>query len=457
MKYRNILIVFTALLLLGSGTTTNAATEEESAIKADEAQLQARLEAEYEKAMSEAKQQKLEADASLKKAREQLQLATEQKELAAMQSKEARAQSEAEMSKMHEELNHTHRQLQETTREIARVNREIARTRADRHSVEYAVRSSARPVIGVILGHPEGQGIEVLGVSPDGPSERAGIKKGDIIVAVGGREITRINESGDAREGLRIALRDIEADKPVTISVERENRTLDVSVVPKIREPMSWQSVTRFPSAASTPRLVASARSPGSPEAPRAPERVISVERIVVPEIDTVEMTQQIEQMRAEIEKRRALREAGRVEAADGQWEIELHELSELGNFALQDANVWFGLPMAQGLQLAEIDPGLGEYFKTDRGVLVLKARDDNELQLESGDVILQVGDTEVNSPAEFMRALRAYDSGDELVMDIKRDRKNRTLKTVMPEDHTSFFRPGDDNTHTFTITSSSH
>lgn len=456
MKYRNILIVLTALLLLGSGTMTNAATEEESVQKAEEAQLQARLEAEYEKAMSEAEKQKLTAEASVKKAREQLQLATEQKKLAAMQSKEARAQFEAKRSKMHEELNHTHRQLQETTREIARVNREIARARSDRHSVEYAVRSSARPVIGVILGDPEGRGIEVLGVSPDGPSERAGIKKGDIIVAVGGRELTKVDESNDPRKGLRIALRDMEADKPVAISVERENKTLDVSVVPEVREPMSWQSVTRFPSAPSAPHLVATARSPGVPQAAHAPERVISVERIVVPEIDTVEMTIQIEQMREEIEKRRALREADRVAPTDGQWEIELHELSELGNFALQDANVWFGLPMAQGLQLAEIDPGLGEYFKTDRGVLVLKAKADNELQLESGDVILQVGDTEVNSPAEFMRALRAYDSGDELVMDIKRSRKNRTLKAVMPEGRTSFFLPGDGDTHTFNITSSS-
>lgn len=455
-KYRNILVVFTALLLLGSGAVTNAATEQESAEKAEEAQLQARLEAEYEKALSEAEQQKLAAEVSAQKAREQLELAAQRKELSAQQREEAQAQREAEMLKMHEELNRTHRQLQETTREIARVNREIARARADRQSAHHAVRSSARPVIGVILGKPEGQGIEVLGVSPDGPSERAGIKKGDIIVAVGGREISTINESGDAREGLRIALRDIEADKPVIISVERKNRTVDVTLVPEVREPMSWQSVARFPSAASAPHLAASPRSASAPEAPRAPERVISVERIVVPEIDTVEMTMQIEQMRSEIEKRRSLHEAGRVEA-DGQWEIELHELSELGNYALQDANVWFALPMAQGLKLAEIEPGLGEYFKTDRGVLVLKAKEDNELQLESGDVILQVGETEVNSPAEFMRALRAYDSGDELVLDIKRNRKNRTLKTIMPEDRTSFFFPAIGNTHTLKITSSSH
>ena len=84
--------------------------------------------------------------------------------------------------------------------------------------------------------------------------------------------------------------------------------------------------------------------------------------------------------MRAEIEKRRALGEAALIEPGDGEWEIELHELSELGSFAIQDANPWFGIPMAQGLQLAEMNPGLGEYFKTDRGALVLKARAGNDL-----------------------------------------------------------------------------
>lgn len=460
MKYRNTLIVITALLLLGSGTMTNAAGQAESAQRTEEAQRaqeaqQARLEAEYERAMSEAERQKLAAEVSAKEAREQLQLAAEQKELAAAQSEAARAQREAEMSKMHEELNHTHRQLQEATREIARVNREIVRARTDRHKAVYAVRSSARPVIGVVLGDPGDQGMEIIGVSPDGPAERAGINKGDIIIAVDGREITKITETRDAREGLRVALRDLEADKPVTIRVIREGKTLDVDLVPEVREPMSWQSVSRFPSVDRAPRLAGSAKPASAPEAPRAPERVISVERIVVPEIDTVEMTMQIEKMRAEIEKRRALREAARAGVEDGQWEIELHELSELGSFALQDANIWFGLPMTQGLQLAEVEPGLGEYFKTDRGVLVLKARDDNELQLKPGDVILQVGDTEVNSPAEFMRALRNYDSGAELVMDIKRKRKDRTLKSIMPEGRTSYLLPEEVNIHTFTITSS--
>jgi outer membrane murein-binding lipoprotein Lpp len=443
MKNRNILIVFAAVLLLGAGTIANASSDEDSAIASEEAALQAQLEAEYEKAMSEAERQRMAAESSMEKAREQLQQAAEQRKMSARQSVEAQSARAAEMEKMHEELNQTRRQLQETSREIARVNREVARARSLGHTEHYVIRSSDTPVIGVILGDSDKSGVEVLGVSPDGPSERAGIKKGDTIIAVEGQKLSEIGEVGDAGDALRLALGDVEADEPVLITIKRDNRSVDLSVVPEIRRPLSWHSVTRFPTA------------PSAPHAATAPERVISIERIVVPELDTVEMTVQVEQMRADIERLRSMREAGRVEPAEGEWEIQLHEMSELGHFALEDANVWFGLPMAQGLQLAVIDPGLGEYFKTDRGVLVLKARTDNDLQLESGDVILQVGGTEVNSPAEFMRALRDLNSGEELVMDIKRHRKDRTLKIVMPEDRASFQFPVEGKTSTFTITSS--
>ena len=454
MKYRKTLIAFATVLLLGFANYVVASAESEPAEMAEEAELQAQLEAEYEKAMSTAEQQRLAAEASMEKAQGQLKLAAEQRKLSARQSVETRAAREAEMAQMHEELTHARRQLQETSREIALVNRELARARADRHTASYEIRISERPVIGVILGDANEKGVKVLGVSPDGPSERAGIKQGDVIIAVGGRTLSDIDEIDDARDGLRIAMRDVKADKPLVISVERGDKTLDMTVVPEIREPLSWQSVTRFPTAPSAPHVTATVRSPHSPA---SPESVITIERIVVPDIDTVEMTAKIDRMRTEIEKRRVMRESFIDVPGEEEWEIELHEMSELGHFALEDTNVWFGWPMAQGLQLAEIDPGLGEYFKTDRGVLVLKARTDNDLQLESGDVILQVGDTEVNSPAEFMRALRSFESGDELVMNIKRNRKNRTLKATMPDNRTSFFLPESAETHTFSITSSFH
>ena len=439
MKYRNPLIVLSTILVLGLQGAAYAGADTESVENAAEAELQVQLEAEYKKALSQAEQQRQAAEASIEKAREQLTQASRQSEKATAESARTRATHEAEREKMHEELNHARRQLRETSREISRVNREVARAQAEQHTSRFVFRTSERPVIGVILGEADNVGIKVLGVSPDGPSERAGIQQGDVIVAMGGRVLASVDEEGNARSSLQVVMEDIQATEPVVVSVERGDQTLDLTVIPEVREPLTWNTVTRFPSA---------------PRAPDSPDRVVTVERIRVPQIDTEALAEHKEQIRVQVEERGALMEVARVAPIDGEYEFEFHEMSEMGDFALHDANVWFGLPMAQGLQLAEIDAGLGEYFKTDRGVLVLKAKADNDLQLESGDVILQVGGTEVNSPAEFMRALRDFDSGDEFELDIKRKRKDRTLKMVMPKNWNSFIAPTFEKAHRIEITS---
>jgi C-terminal processing protease CtpA/Prc len=423
MKYLNPLIVLFAVLLATLSPLASAGAEDEAAAKAEQAELEARLRADYENALVEAKEHRHAAEASMEKAREQLRVTSEHRASSAEEQTRAQAAQAAQMTEMHEELNHARKQLQETSREIARINREVARERANRGSTSFEFRTSTQPVIGVVLGDATDVGIKVLGVSPDGPSERAGLQQGDVIIALDGRVLAAVEESGNTRNGMRIAMKDIKVNEPVIVSVERGDKTIDLTVVPEVREPLGWHTVTRFPSA------------------PESPGEVISIERIVVPQIDTEALTEQIEQIRIEIAERGELMTTREL-VPHGDFEFEFHEMSELGDLALHEANVWFGMPMTRGLKLAEIDPDLGEYFKTDRGVLVLKARTDNDLQLESGDVILQVGDTEVNSPAEFMRALREIESGEELTIDIKRNRKDKTLKTTMPEKQFSYFPP---------------
>lgn len=454
MKHRNILILAAISLLFGLSSTAIAATDEESVLKAEKARLkeQAQLETEYEKAMSAAERERHAAEVSMEKAQKQMRKQAEQRETSARtsekQATQARAAQEAELEKMHQELEQARRQLRESSREVARVNREVAHARALESRSSYTFRTSSRPVIGVILGDANDVGIEVIGVSPDGPSERAGVKQGDVIVAMDGRVLATVDDTGNTREGLNTVMKDIKAEEPVIVSVERGDQTLDLTVTPEIREPLTWKTVTRLPSVP---------HAPASPTAPSpVTDSVVIIESIEVPEIDTEAISEHIDQIRVQIEERREFMESGELAPhARHDYEFEFHELSEMGDFALHDANVWFGLPMTQGLQLAEIDPGLGEYFKTDRGVLVLKAKADNDLQLESGDVILQVGDTEVNSPAEFMRTLRGFHSGDEFEINIKRKRKDRTLRTVMPERRTSFFTPEVSSSHTIKIISS--
>jgi C-terminal processing protease CtpA/Prc len=430
MKYHHTLITLCTALLIGWAPITLAGAGEEAALQAKEAERQAQLEDEYREAIVEAEQRQQAAQASVARAQERQHRAAERTQEASEERQRAEAARDAELAEMHEELNRTRRELQETSREVARVSREVARARSHgRTDSRFVYMSTQKPVIGVVLGDSTKAGIEIIGVSPDGPAERAGIEQGDILVALGEHELG----AGTDDDRLKTALGQLKAGDAVVVTYQRNDKLVDVNVVPEVREPLGWHTVTRFPSA------------------PESPEDVIRIESIVVPELDTTELAERIANIKIEVAERARL-VAPRVPGAPPapeDYEFEFHELSELGDTALWETNVWFGLPMTRGLKLAEMAPGLGEYFETERGVLVLKARENNELQLESGDVILDVGETEVNSPVEFMRALRELEPGEEIALEIKRSGKSKTLKTTMPERKLGLFFPGQDINHT--------
>lgn len=451
MINRNLIFLLSVAASMAFGSQTLAASPDKAALAAkeaavlaaEEAELQAKLEAEYKHALAEADRSQAAATKTVEKAREQLHLAQEERLRAREKSTEAHELKAAEIAAMREELNRTHQHLRESSRAVARVNRDLARARMATESNTFVISSGDRPVLGVILGNSTDVGIKVLGVSPDGPAERAGVEAGDVIVALGGRVLSAVDEDGNTRKGLNIALKDIKAEEQVIVSVERGSETLDLTVVPEVREPLSWQSVVRFPSA---------------PTASAVIDGTVMIERIVVPEINTEALTEQIEQMRVEIEERRVFIESrGDAPELERHYKFQFGDMSDMGDFALHDTNAWFGMPLAAGLRLAEVDPALGEYFKTDRGVLVLKAKEDNPLLLQSGDVVLNLHGTDVNSPAEFMRALRDLEPGDELVIDIKRNRKSKTLKPVFEEGQARFFAPENHEIHQITITTDSN
>jgi hypothetical protein len=59
-------------------------------------------------------------------------------------------------------------------------------------------------------------------------------------------------------------------------------------------------------------------------------------------------------------------------------------------------------------LELAPLSPGLGRYFGTDRGVLVIRAPDDGSFKLQNGDVITAIGGHEPQSASDALSILRS-------------------------------------------------
>lgn len=83
--------------------------------------------------------------------------------------------------------------------------------------------------------------------------------------------------------------------------------------------------------------------------------------------------------------------------------------------------------PLAD-LELAPLNPDLGQYFGATTGVLVISVPKDSELGLRGGDVVIAVDGRKPASPSQLLRILRSYERGESLKMDILRKQKRETV-----------------------------
>jgi S1-C subfamily serine protease len=89
------------------------------------------------------------------------------------------------------------------------------------------------------------------------------------------------------------------------------------------------------------------------------------------------------------------------------------------------------GSPLAD-LELAPLNPDLGQYFGTSEGVLVIRAPTDPGLGLKGGDVILAVDGRKPSSPSHLLRILRSYERGESFKLDILRNHRRETITATL-------------------------
>jgi membrane-associated protease RseP (regulator of RpoE activity) len=248
-------------------------------------------------------------------------------------------------------LERARRQMEVAAQQLAALSAQMAGPMMRR----YAMFGPPHALIGVQLGGANGQpGAQVREVSPGGPADRAGVRAGDLIVAVNGKDV----RGADPARRVVELLRGTRPGDKVNLRVLRDGKSHD---------------------------FVVTARP------------------------DMVQVF--------------------------GGAPIQLPDLPVPPFKALSG---WGGAPMiirgpVADMELARLTPGLGRYFGTDTGVLVVRAPPDGALGLQDGDVILSIGGRKPIDSSHVIRILGSYDPGERITLEVMRLHRKISVATTMP------------------------
>ncbi len=284
-----------------------------------------------------------------------------------------------------------------------------------------------RSIVGVTIDYTQGaevdaRGAELQDVQDDGPAARAGLRAGDIVVRVDGRSVFDPLEGRAERalsESQSVPVQrfvrmvgGLEPDEPVEVEYIRDGRTATVTLTPE--------------SAGGLPGLTIFGR--GGEGLPGMSWR-----------FDPEELRGEMGELYGQLEGfQRDGPGVFRFEGPERSGEVRffgdslatgafprLFQGDPCMNVSTGDgsARVWVlgGTNCVDGVEFVELNPGLGEYFGTDQGVLVANVAEASTLGLRAGDVLQAIDGREVQSPDHARRILASYDADEEIRLRIVR------------------------------------
>ena len=120
--------------------------------------------------------------------------------------------------------------LEEAAREIAALSGEVAGEVAS-EVMEHFRMDSRRSYLGINVGPAdEERGVEVLGVTPGGPANEADVRTGDVIVSIGGEQLTATPGSSAVAK-LTAHMRGVDPGTPVELELERDGKRRSATVL----------------------------------------------------------------------------------------------------------------------------------------------------------------------------------------------------------------------------------
>ncbi len=257
---------------------------------------------------------------------------------------------------LEKQLQSAREQLDRSAREVAELSRQLyGGSEGDVMRFVQGRPPGAMLGINVGSGASRDDGVEVVGVSPGGPAEQAGLKAGDVLVAVDGLVLKRSGERGP--NALLVEhMRGVEPGRVVKLDYLRGGQRRSASVTAAPAEP---------------------------------PMVRVLRERLAGP-----------------------LAEGLAIPGLEGLLGPER------------------GL---RSLELVTLTPKLGQYFGTDRGLLVVRAGDAPGVPLEEGDVLQTIDGRTPENPSHAFRILRSYQPGEKVKLGVLRQRRSLTLEATLP------------------------
>lgn len=266
----------------------------------------------------------------------------------------AGAADKSDRDSLEKELAAARAELDESAREVAELSRQLY---GEPDELMRFVHGGPRgSMLGINIGGPaRDEGVEIVGVSPGGPAEQAGLKTGDVVVAVDGKTLRRSGERSASAQ-LVEHMHSVEPGRVVKLDYlrGRDRRTVSVTTAPA--EPAIMRVIRE--------------RMDGMPG-----------EGLPMPGLELL-----------------------------------------LGH-----------APAFRSLELVALTPKLGQYFGTDKGLLVVRAAAAQGLPLEEGDVLQTIDGRAPENPGHAFRILRSYQPGEKLKLGVLRQRKSLVLEGVVP------------------------
>lgn len=263
-------------------------------------------------------------------------------------------------------------------------------------------------------------GLSVVSLLAEGPAKESGVRTGDIIVAAAGHRLDQPLDD-EAEEGiddsrnlpnqrLRALVQAIPEGEALRIELLRDGERVSLSVTPRVMgyeefgERVTEDAVASWMDSLDLDLLAESLED-------------LSAElrlRIRGEELGK-RIRDELERWRDHYEHYRSHPRAysldtsaalapggGRIESI----ELHLEGLRRLGS---------------HGLEMVDLNPGLGSYFGTDEGVLIADIEPRSPLGLEPGDVVTSVDGRQVDDADELRRILDSYTDDEKIVFRVRR------------------------------------